>query len=704
MSMVSKLIISRRTSRLMKNTRSLWLLGFMSCALFSQGQTPLYYYVEDMKVEVHQADNAVVIQPKDEITSGALTSEFRQLGIKTEAVRNTYLKVDVAPTAAVKTLTSRSKIAAGEKLRPRAIIYDGAYREKLSDDSAMVLNPRLSVKLKSGEDIDNLCKTYGLKVVQKFSFIENGYLLECLDQDDLLKSLKIANKLQESGLVEWASPELEKKRAVKMVPNDPLYGSQWHLKNLGTNTLKGIAGNDINIEPAWNTVQGAGVNIVVVDDGVDIAHPDLAPNVLPNDGWDFADGDVNPSPVMGDNHGTACAGLAAARGNNGIGVSGSAPLASLMGVRLNFNTSTDAIEASAVDWRVDDIGVALADVSSNSWGPIDSGTALSSPGPVTLNALQSGAVHGRGGKGVVYLWAGGNGGNNDNINRDGYANSPYVIPVAPTLSDGKRAPYSEKGAALLINTPGGGDSGSDDLIVTTDRTGGAGYTSTDYVTFFNGSSAATPIAAGVAALIIDANPNLTYRDVKQIFAKTATVNDPTYSDWKTNGAGHKFSHTYGFGRVNAANAVAAATSWTNLPPLAPPIVQTQDPGIAIPDNNPAGIQRVLSVAGPVGFKIEYVEVQVNISHSYRGDLEIKLTSPSGMESRLHESNFSDSNSNISFWKYRSNAHLDESPDGNWTFTVADKGAADYGMLHSVSLRIYGHISGSAAVDNWDIYE
>jgi kexin len=159
---------------------------------------------------------------------------------------------------------------------------------------------------------------------------------------------------------------------------------------------------------------------------------------------------------------------------------------------------------------------------------------------------------------------GGNGGDSDdNSNYDGYANSLYVIAVAASTNQGVSAWYSEPGANILVNSPSNGGTLG---ITTTDRTGSTGYSSTEYTSDFGGTSSATPLAAGIVALMLQANPDLTWRDVRAILALTARQNDPSSPGWTTNGAGRPIHYHYGFGRVDAQAAVSAALSWTNLAP------------------------------------------------------------------------------------------------------------------------------------------
>src|SRR5690606_7367085 len=168
--------------------------------------------------------------------------------------------------------------------------------------------------------------------------------------------------------------------------------------------------NDLRVPTAWDSVTGLGVNIGINDDGVEWNHPDLAENMRLDISYDFNNNDPDPMPnLMVDYHGTNCAGVAAARGNNGIGISGVAPEAGIAGLRLLGAAATDAQEAMSLFWKSDEtVPGNQIHVSSNSWGPPDTGSLLDGPGPLTESAIEHGALHGRNGKGIVYVWAAGN--------------------------------------------------------------------------------------------------------------------------------------------------------------------------------------------------------------------------------------------------------------------------------------------------------
>jgi len=477
--------------------------------------------------------------------------------------------------------------------------------------------------------------------------------------------------LHESPHVKWAENQVSKKRFLRFaLPTDPLFSNQWHLKSGG--------GVDINVVPVWmKGISGAGVNIAMVDDGLQSNHPDITPNYLAEGSYDFNEGDSDPTPHMGDDHGTSAGGVAAAKNNNSVCGTGAAPDAKLSGIRLIADYTTDAQEASGLAYRTD-----INHIYSNSWGPNDDGKRLEKPGRLTLAAMEDSVKNGRGGKGSIYVWAGGNGrGQGDNCNYDGYANSRFTIAIGAVDYQGKQSPYSENCAKLIASAP---SSGSGKAITTTDLLGSAGTSMTDCTSSFGGTSAAAPLVAGVVALILQANPNLGWRDVQHIFVNTSVMTDPKDSDWHVNGAGFHHSHKYGFGIVDAAAAVEMAAHHVNLPPLK--VINTPVSAVGKPLNDFAPISEIIEVNDAL--IVETVEVTLIAQHSSRGNLIVTLISPSGSASVLQEVH-GDYSSNIE-WTYTSVRNWGERSVGSWTLQIEDKASGHTGTWTSWQLNVYGH--------------
>jgi proprotein convertase subtilisin/kexin type 2 len=508
--------------------------------------------------------------------------------------------------------------------------------------------------------------------------------------------------------------------------SDTLYQHQWHLENTGQaagSGSGGTPGNDIGVLPVWETYAGSrSITVGVIDTGVEAAHPDLADNLDLTRSIRYSDGSNDPSPspaqlqddpdIPNDGpyisaHGTACAGLIAGTGWNGFGVRGVAPFTKVAGYNVfPFTKDSYFLDALGED----------PDIFSNSWGY--SSIALVSNPPL-VSVLESQAGAGRGGKGTVFVFAAGNdrgtlalyGLKIGNANNSDILNNPYVITVAAVNADGRYSSYSNFGSNILVSAPGGEFGIDDPAIVTTDLTGLTygldswgfadefrggirfdvpGNEEGDYTNYMNGTSAATPIVSGVAALMLDANPDLTYRDVQYILATTAWKNDPTNGEWTTNDAGYDINQNYGFGLVDAEAAVATAATFTTLPSLVVTAKQTKNPNVSIPDNSAAGIASTINVSDSLS--VEHVDVWVSIpDHTWPGDLDIRLISPSGTESRLayggagyYVDNTYDN------WRFSTVRCLDEDASGTWTLEVRDLASNDIGTLTSWSLQIRGH--------------
>ncbi|MBU2552579.1 MAG: S8 family serine peptidase [Proteobacteria bacterium] len=530
----------------------------------------------------------------------------------------------------------------------------------------------------SDRDVAALEAEYGLVLVEALDYAPNTFLYTA---GGVRASMETANALYESGRVNYAYPNWLRKRTTRAVPNDPLFSDQWHLSNTGQGG--GVSGEDVNITSAWGSYTGSSSEVIaIVDDGLEILHEDLSPNVLAGSSWDYVDSDGDPTGSTTNKHGTACAGVAAARGNNSVGVTGAAWGANLVGYRL-LGAETDANAANAMTRNS-----GVVDVNSNSWGPTDDGKRLEGPGALTETALAAGVTGGRGGKGLIYTWAGGNGkADTDNSNYDGYANSRYTIAVGASTDGGVQSYYSENGANLLVNAPSnGGVSG----ITTTDRTAPLGYNaSSNYTNTFGGTSSAAPLLSGIVALMLQANPNLTWRDVQHILARTAAKNDSTDADWTANGGGYLVNHKYGFGRVNASLAVAMATTWTSVA-TETSLTGSASPGTAIPDNDATGVSSTINFGTDI--TVEFVEIYFSAAdHTYWRDLEVTLVSPSGTSSVLAEQGYPGALATGAFsnWRFGSTRHYGESSAGNWTLRVRDLRSTNTGTFQSWTIKVFG---------------
>jgi uncharacterized repeat protein (TIGR01451 family) len=299
-------------------------------------------------------------------------------------------------------------------------------------------------------------------------------------------------------------------------------------------------------------------------------------------------------------------------------------------------------------------------------------------------ALQHGATSGRNGLGNVFVFSAGNGRTTEGDAGITHSSTRFAMQVAALEGDDTFAPYSSPGASVFVSAPGGASPGD---ITTTDRQGAAGYAAGDCTGTFNGTSAAAPLFSGVVALMLEANPTLTLRDVQHIIAATTVLNDPGNPSWQANGAGVPVSRDYGFGRVDAAAAVLAAQGWTGVGQQHMATTGTLAVNVGIPDNDPAGMAR--TVAFEPNLKVEHIEVVLNATHTWRGDLAIELTSPAGTVVKLAPQRLGDSLDNYVNWVFTTPHYWNELSSGAWTLRVSDEFAQDTGTWIDWRLNVYG---------------
>tara|TARA_B100001971_G_C18263286_1_gene589186 strand:+ start:1181 stop:3154 length:1974 start_codon:yes stop_codon:yes gene_type:complete len=536
------------------------------------------------------------------------------------------------------------------------------------------------------------------------------------------------------------------------INGDPLRKYAWHLENTGQRNFaftSGISGNDINVDPVYNKgITGNGVRVAVSDSGVEINHDDLYQNSLAGEHRNFTlSSPYYGTPVASDFHGTAVASLISAKGWNNEGSMGVAPNSKFAGFQFlqsSFSTSV-LIEQASGEF----------DVFNYSYG--DEYHYDTRSDSSYLEHIRYKAKNGRDGKGSIFVKSAGNefyvkSGPvcaSHNANAPFENESPYILIAGAINADGKKASYSSAGSNLWVSAPGGEMGYADPAIMAADLPtcfkGRAkaqssptnqfedGHTENplcNYTSVMNGTSAAAPIVSGVVALLVEANPSLTQREIKHILAMTAKKIDPSsdtthpsthghYSGcvnlelsghdyeqgWVTNAASFSFNNYYGFGLVDADAAVTEAQSpgaWHPMPalietnPYFDEATLSSSPGIGIPDEDSAGATDTISLTATSGrdtdFVVESVQVDVSITHAWSGEVGVELISPSGTKSILLNINNSflvdqDSNLNIVL---TSHAFYGEPAIGNWTIKVIDAAAQDTGTLNSWKLNVLGH--------------
>ncbi len=419
--------------------------------------------------------------------------------------------------------------------------------------------------------IDALNQQKGAQLIRKTA--EDTYLLQ-VDKSSGLNGLTAANSYVGEAIVVWAQPNFIylDHDLLNSTVNDPLHPSQWAHVNTGQtdatgttpSTVVGTPDADMDVDQAWDIVGGGDPNVIVavIDAGVDTSHADLKANILYYFAADFSGDNDGPDAPGDEAHGTNCAGIIAAVGNNGIGVAGIAYNVQIMPVQI-FNSAGSAGSA--------DIGGAIdfawqngASVLSNSWG----GGSVDQ----TINdAINRAVTQGRNGKGSVVLFSSGN---------DSHGTVAYPAYLTDVVAVGASNMFDEKKniGSNDLQRWWGGNYGADldvvapTIVYTTDISGSRGYnTSTgsagDYNDSFNGTSASCPNAAGVTALITSADTNLTGSQIRNILQNTSDKVD-LYTFDATGWNRH-----VGFGRVNAYKGVLAAKGGDGQTPLIQHVVE-----------------------------------------------------------------------------------------------------------------------------------
>jgi subtilisin family serine protease/subtilisin-like proprotein convertase family protein len=549
---------------------------------------------------------------------------------------------------------------------------------------------QVAVRLAAGFDIGPVATFSHTTLVRSMGKTQRWYVLDTGPAPG--SALEAAEDIRRFPGVLAVEPQLARQQVRRStIPTDPLFGRQWHLRNTGQSG--GLAGIDIDVVDVWDRFRGNGVTIGIVDDGLEHSHPDLSQNYSAALSYDFNFHDADPEPPRFDfdDHGTACAGVAAARGFNSRGVVGAAFEATIAGLRLISLPTSDAQEADAFVFRNDAIFI-----KSNSWGPTDNAKILAGAGPLARAALEDAVADGRNGHGTIFVWACGNGGEvGDNANYDGYANQPQALAVGALTNTGQLASYSEQGANVVIVAPSSG--GTLD-ITTVDRKGDDGYNfngntfdpvgDRDYTGEFGGTSSSAPLVAGAMALILQANPQLGWRDVREILIRTARKVVPSDPDWVNNGAGFHFNHKFGAGLIDVKAAVALAETWQNLGPRISASREVKLGAQIIPDNNPAGVVNTFTFSESE-LRVEHASVTVDIRHSRRGQVRIELESPAGTKSVLAPGRTRDIGKNFMSWTFTSVHHWGENAAGTWKVRVIDTAAKTVGTIVSLKVDLAG---------------
>ena len=605
----------------------------------------------------------------------------------------------------------------------------------------------------SDEQVDAFAGRYGL--VKKAAYSDREYLFQLTDHT-AMNPVKLVVKLtEEEPLVAVAEHDLNHRMSTYQftVPADPGYLRQWHL-HTRFNDPAFDSRSSSRCEAAWqllNHFGGADVVVGVTDDGCKLDHSDFnVPGKFAGYGYFRGErliiqSDIDASPgemyKQGANHGTSCAGVIAGEVNAALTV-GAAPGCRLLPIQWESSGSflliSDSKLLTALDYVADKV-----DVLSNSWGGVPTNLW---PLTVVNRISQLARTGGRRGRGIVFLWAAGNencpiqhtagvdvphsdgwdfrpdgsrmwvGVETARVFRNNLVGIPGLMHVAALASNAQRSHYSNYGTGVLICAPTNNVHEYRRLTVTglgiTTTTGAAG----GMTNLFGGTSSATPLVAGITALTISANPDLTALDVVSILKQTASkdvsfqgysvtpsaVFDPTPS-WDIspiapfnqgafggNDPDGTWSPWFGHGRVDAANAVAEARRRA-APPTQQTFRQASAPALNIPDNAPGGVRDTVNFAGAA--TLASIKVTVDITHTYIGDLRLTLLAPSGAAAVLHDRNGGNADNIQRVFDLASTPALGalsrQSIQGTWTLHVQDFAPVDVGRLNRWELEIQG---------------
>ncbi|MCL6434843.1 MAG: S8 family serine peptidase [Leptolyngbyaceae cyanobacterium HOT.MB2.61] len=455
-----------------------------------------------------------------------------------------------------------------------------AYHPKDSEGTVYYITDKIIVRFRdeaTPEEIDAILSTYHLTKLKHYDWLSNTYLVQVTFASGE-NPIKITNRLMQEAKVVSAEPNLINRFLPANLPSDELSSKQWNLQS-------------VKVPKAWETTRGdRNIVVAIIDDGFDLSHPDLKGDgkvVFPTD---YADEDDQPFPKAGNFHGTPCAGIAIAEWN-GVGIVGAAPGCAFMPVRFQFPNRGEDHRLIEIFKEVGD----RSDVISCSWGPPPVDWPLSEALSATLDHVVT--AGGRRGKGCVICFAAGN--YNAPINAsqvenfrwlhpeagerrtsgrilNGFATHPQVISVAASTSFDQHAAYSNWGAEISVCAPSNNSHptrpnrqlpGEPIWTIDNEPMGDGFSPNSRYTNRFGGTSSAAPLVAGIAALVLSANPELSAADVKEILQTTADkiidinpdVTGMNRGVYNVNGR----CDWFGFGKANAARAVAEALRQRN---------------------------------------------------------------------------------------------------------------------------------------------
>lgn len=496
-------------------TRLLLITMMILSATFAFSQSAYYYYRSN-KVSIQEDPRRVsVIAPKGNTSQRMpITPLNTKQPVTIKDARYNIAVYEMNETNAGAGSAGVFRSAVKSMFDSNTLVLP-CYKNSNGDELAMT--NYLNIKLKKESDFNTLqtaATQYYLDNIKQNEFMPLWYSFTITPQSPGT-TLEVANEIFETGL--FASSFADFSYDARECSYDPDLSKQWGLYN---STYADI---DISVCAAWNYATGRGIKIAIVDQGIELTHSDLAPNIY-GLSYDTETG-TSPSIVYG-NHATHCAGIAAAVRNNGIRIAGVAPDAKLMSVSntLTAGTEGERKRADGINWAWKN----GADIISCSW--------KSDQNDLIADAIDGAIERGREGKGAIFVKSAGNGYGGP-ITWPGYYR-PEVLTVGSINSNGARSIFASIGPAMDVVAPGA-------EIWSTLPKNKAGFNS--------GTSMAAPHASGLAALILERNPALTGQQVRNIIERnTKKIGTLNYGTLKTNGT---WNQEYGYGLINAYETV-----------------------------------------------------------------------------------------------------------------------------------------------------
>lgn len=469
--------------------------------------------------------------------------------------------------------------------------------------------------------------------------------------------------------------------------SDDKFADQWHL-NASTR-----GGLDLNVMSVWADYTGKGVTVGVIDTKIESTHIDLNENWTMPFGltsYGFSHSDVVATTLgPNDDHGTAVAGIiaAAANGTGSVGVAHQASITSMPALSMSSDAVTQALRAGAE-----------VDVVNNSWG-FSLGYANSTNPAFWTKfnaAIDHGLLHGRDGLGSIYVNSSGNSraDGRDTADQQFSAHTGTIVVAAADIN-GNITSYSTGGSAVFVTAFGGDRLAG---IATSDVSGTEGYGASDQITNFTGTSAAAPMVSGIVALMLEANPDLGWRDVQDILAASARQLEPAVENaggnW--NGGGLHFSNDSGFGLVDALAAVRMAEAHAILdlgPKTNANLVTATDFELEILTGAPSQAQ--IDFVVDQAIDVEAIVLNLRLGTADWSDLEIILTSPNGTKSVLLAPSFGTAGQGPDgSWPLGSNAFRGEDGQGAWSVSITSKSGKSLGIMATATLEVEGALASS----------